>query len=46
MVWLMIMIMVFDGNDGIAFDNQGCESSDFNLISDFLALHKTPFSDF
>ena len=25
---------------------QGCESSDFNLISDFCALHKTPFSDF
>ena len=25
---------------------QGCESSDFNLISDFFALHKTPFSDF
>ena len=24
----------------------GCESSDFNLISDFFALHKTPFSDF
>ena len=22
---------------------QGCESSDFNLISDFFALHKTPF---
>ena len=25
---------------------QGCESSDFNLISDFCTLHKTPFSDF
>ena len=27
---------------------QGCESSDFtfNLISDFFAFHKTPFSDF
>ena len=25
---------------------QGCESSDFKLISDFFALHKTPFSDF
>ena len=25
---------------------QGCESSDFNLISDVFALHKTPFSDF
>ena len=27
---------------------QGCESSDFNLISDLLALHKTktPFSDY
>ena len=24
---------------------QGCKSSDFNLISDFFALHKTPFSD-
>ena len=24
----------------------GCENSDFNLISDFFALHKTPFSDF
>ena len=24
---------------------QGCESSDFNLISDFFGLHKTPFSD-
>ena len=24
---------------------QGCASSDFNLISDFLALLKTPFSD-
>ena len=34
----------------ITFDQynntQGCESSDFNLISDFFALHKTPFSDF
>ena len=27
-------------------DSQECESSDFNLISDFFALHKTPFSDF
>ena len=26
--------------------NQGYESSDFNLISDFFALHKTPFSNF
>ena len=26
--------------------SEGCESSDFNLISDFFALHKTPFSDF
>ena len=25
---------------------QGCESSDFNLISDFFSLHKTPFSGF
>ena len=25
---------------------QECESSDLNLISDFFALHKTPFSDF
>ena len=25
---------------------QGDESSDFNLNSDFFALHKTPFSDF
>ena len=25
---------------------QGCESSDFNLISDFFSLRKTPFSDF
>ena len=25
---------------------QGCESSDFNLISDFFALHKTPFQTF
>ena len=25
---------------------QGCESSDFNLILDFFAHHKTPFSDF
>ena len=23
---------------------QGCDSSDFTLISDFFALHKTPFS--
>ena len=30
----------------IYFSLQGCESSDFNLISDFFALHKTPFSDF
>ena len=29
-----------------AFKLQGGESSDFNLISDFFALHKTPFSDF
>ena len=27
-------------------NNQACESSDFNLISDFFALHKPPFSDF
>ena len=26
--------------------NQGRESSDFDLISDFFALHKTPFLDF
>ena len=26
--------------------HQGCEGSDFNLISDCFALHKTPFSDF
>ena len=25
---------------------QGYESSDFNLISEFVALHKTTFSDF
>ena len=25
---------------------EGCENSDFNLISDFFALHQTPFSDF
>ena len=25
---------------------QGCESSDFNRISDFFAFHKIPFSDF
>ena len=25
---------------------QGCESSDLNLISDFFALHKSPFSSF
>ena len=25
---------------------QGCESSDFNLISDSFALHKTPFQTF
>ena len=25
---------------------QGCESSNFSLISDFSALHKTPFSHF
>ena len=25
---------------------QGCESSDFNLFSDFFALHKTQFLDF
>ena len=31
---IMTMIMI-----------QGCESSDFYLISDFFALHKTPFSD-
>ena len=32
--------------DTIYLFSQGCESSDFNLISDFLALHKTPLSDF
>ena len=25
---------------------QGCESSDFNLISDYFDIHKTQFSDF
>ena len=36
------------GGGGVSGDCiiQGCESSDFNLISDFFALHKTPFSDF
>ena len=41
------IILVFSAYEsGNLCFKQGCESSDFNLISDFFALHKTPFSDF
>ena len=42
--WLVFNSKIFIW-ESPQYQQQGCESSDFNLISDYFALHKTPFSD-
>ena len=45
---LFIFFFTFFINEGwfkCMLNSQGYESSDFKMISDFFALHKTPFSD-
>ena len=45
---LCLIVVVYNQLNYVMCDclMQGCESSDFNLISDFFALHKTTFSEF